>query len=298
MRRCWYSEEYYADLGEHVFPMQKYRELKKLMVKRKLLEKDGFAVPPAVSDEDVLSVHTAEYVRKLKEGSLTSRELRLLEVPFSKQLVAASWRSAGGTLAACRDALEFGLGVNLCGGFHHAFTDHGEGFCVINDVAIAIRRVLDSSKAERAVVIDCDLHQGNGTAAIFAREDRVFTFSIHQEDNYPFMKPASNLDIGLSDGTGDEEYIEQLTMALPRILKTFRPQVGVYVAGADPYHADRLGGLKLTKSGLRQRDILVRDFCKQWNVGLAVVLGGGYAAKLSDTVDIHYNTMEVFLGRG
>jgi acetoin utilization deacetylase AcuC-like enzyme len=217
-------------------------------------------------------------------------ELLKLEIPYSRQMVEAFWLATGGSILAARLALESGIGFNIGGGFHHAFPAHGEGFCAIHDVGVAIRKMQGEGRIARAMVVDTDVHHGNGTAAIFKGDPSVFTLSIHQLDNYPSEKPPSTLDIDLGDGTGDEEYLERLDDACRKGMKSFQPQLVMYLAGADPYREDQLGGLNLTLEGLKARDRLVFDLAKQNGAAIAVVLAGGYAKTVEDTVTIHANT--------
>ena len=286
-----YSDEYELKLGPHVFPAEKYRMIRDRLVAEGYARPAEFLEPPIAADEDVLLVHTREWVTKLLEGTITPEEIVQMEVPYSRGLVRAFWFSAGGSILACRLALEAGGAANLCGGFHHAFPDHGEGFCVIHDVAIAIRRLQKDRRIRRAMVIDTDVHQGNGTAAIFRGDPDVFTFSIHQEHNYPVWKPPSTLDINLPDRTGDEEYLAQLKGGIEKALEAFEPELICYIAGADPYREDQLGGLALTMEGLRQRDDLVCRTARRRNVPVFVTLAGGYARRVDDTVIIHTNTL-------
>ena len=286
-----YSDGYDLNLGDHVFPSAKYRLLKEQLLQEKVTSPDDLLAPEPASDEDVALVHHREYIRKLKQGKLSWVDIMRLEIPFSPQLVRAVWLSAGGSILAGRRALEDRLAANLGGGFHHAYPDHGEGFCVLHDVAIAIRRLQKDGAIERAMVVDCDVHQGNGTAAIFAGDPAVFTFSIHQENNYPYPKPPSTLDVNLPDGTGDEGYLEQLENGLREAFERFAPQLLFYVAGADPYREDRLGGLALSLEGLQARDQLVLTSARKRNVPVAITLAGGYARSVEDTVRIHANTI-------
>ncbi|MFH1380607.1 MAG: histone deacetylase [Candidatus Omnitrophota bacterium] len=288
-----YTDRYYVDIGAHVFPTIKYRLIKdKLLKDISIINKIVFCEPKEADRIDLERVHTNEYLYKLETGTLTPGEIHALELPVSKELVRGAKLCAGGTILAVDAAIESGLGIHLGGGFHHAFPDHGEGFCVLNDVAIAIKKVLEEKKVKKALVIDCDIHQGNGTACIFQKEKRVFTFSIHQENNYPFYKPKSDMDIGLADRTKDGEYLDHLEKNIPRILASFKPEIIVYIAGADPYENDQIGNLGLTIPGLKKRDSLVYRQAKNYQVPLAVVLAGGYAAKREDTVQIHYNTVK------
>lgn len=286
-----YREGYDLHLGAHVFPSQKYRLVKHLLLAESIADEGDFHQPEPAADEDVLRVHTPDYVRKLKTGTLSQLEILRLEVPYSRELVAAVWLAAGGSIQAGRLALAEGLAANIGGGFHHAFPDHGEGFCVIHDVAVAIRKLQADGEIRRAMVVDTDVHQGNGTAAIFADDDSVFTFSIHQENNYPSPKPPSDMDVNLPDGIGDQEYLAMLESHLVRAFEHFAPDVVFYVAGADPYREDQLGGLGLTIAGLRKRDRLVFEAAGSRGVPVAITLAGGYARKVEDTVRIHANTI-------
>ncbi len=286
-----YSKDYYVDIGQHVFPTIKYR-----LIYQKLIDEGGFkpsdfVTPSPASDEDLLSVHTKEYIEKLKTGTLSPTEIFTLELPFSEELVKASYLCAGGTILASEIALENGIGIHLGGGFHHAFPDHGEGFCVFNDIAIGVKRMQKDKRIKKALVVDCDLHQGNGTAFIFSRDEEIFTFSVHQENNYPFFKPPSDLDIGLRDRTRDGEYVDSLKRHIPKIVSDFKPELIVYVAGADPYKGDMIGNLALSIDGLKKRDKFVFDTAKNYGVPIATVLAGGYAQDYNDTVQIHCNTI-------
>ena len=249
---------------------------------------------------DVLLVHTLDYVTRLRAGTLTPREIRRLGLPWSKALVRRSFLAAGGTLNAARWALSQGVGSNLAGGTHHAYPDRGEGFCVLNDVAIAVRALRRDRLIRRAAIVDCDVHQGNGTAFIFRDSPEVFTFSMHGAKNYPLFKENSTLDIELADGTGDAEFLETLSEALPRIFM-HHPDVIFYLGGADPFEKDKLGRLKLTQAGLKRRDEMVLRFAKEHHTPVVTTMSGGYAADINDTVEIHANTIravkEVFFGR-
>lgn len=286
-----YTDDYHFDLGAHVFPAQKYRLIHKKLLEKKHAEATDFIAPQPATDEDVMLAHTREWVRKLRTGTLSYAEILKLELPYSEELVDAFWLSAGGSILACRKALEVGAAVNLCGGFHHAFADHGEGFCAINDVAIAVRRLQKDGLIRRALIVDCDVHQGNGTAGIFAGDPGVFTFSMHQENNYPVPKSPSTLDINLPDGIGDAEYLELLDGGLKKGLDGFAPDLVCYLAGADPYREDQLGGLRLTLEGLKRRDLLVYESAKRKGVPVFATLAGGYARNVEDTVTIHCNTV-------
>lgn len=286
-----YSDGYDLNLGQHVFPSQKYRLIHDRLLAEAIAAPEDFLAPDPATDEDVLRVHDQDYVRKLKVGTLSREEILRLEVPYSKELVQAAWLAAGGSILAGQRALQDGWAANIGGGFHHAYADHGEGFCVLHDVAIAIRRMQFDGAIQRAMVVDADVHQGNGTAAIFGGDGDVFTLSIHQERNYPYPKPPSTVDINLPDGTGDEDYLAILEKHLYQAFQAFSPQILFYVAGADPYREDQLGGLSLTIDGLARRDALVFDHAKRNGVPAAMMLAGGYARRVEDTVKIHAGTI-------
>jgi acetoin utilization deacetylase AcuC-like enzyme len=286
-----YDDRYDLHLGAHVFPSEKYRLVREELLTDGIASPEDFLAPEPASDEDVLRVHSKEYVYKLKAGRLSYAEILRMEVPYSRQLIEACWLATGGSILAGRRALGDGWSANIGGGFHHAYPDHGEGFCVIHDVAIAIRCLQFEGAIERAMVVDTDVHQGNGTAAIFGGDGTVFTLSIHQENNYPYPKPPSTLDIDLPDGTGDEDYLAILEKHLHQAFHDFSPQLLFYVGGADPYREDQLGGLALTIEGLARRDALVFDYARRHNAPVAITLAGGYARNVTDTVRIHTNTI-------
>jgi acetoin utilization deacetylase AcuC-like enzyme len=322
-----YSDDYYLPIGAHVFPAEKYRRVRDRLLELGVAGTEDFVAPSLASDQDVLLVHTPQYVQKLKTGTLSPREEMELEIPFSPELVRAFWLAAGGSILAAEHALKDSVAINIGGGFHHAFPDHGEGFCMIHDVAVAIRRMQHDSKIRTAMTVDCDVHHGNGTAAIFsgaripsdplpsstpatlnsARPAKirnapvgdVFTISLHQENNYPPVKPPSSIDIDLPDGVGDDEYLGWLDNALSSGLRQFEPDLLCYIAGADPYREDQLGGLSLTIDGLKKRDELVFRVARARGIPAMVTLAGGYARNVEDTVTIHCNTvvaaMEVML---
>jgi acetoin utilization deacetylase AcuC-like enzyme len=290
--RLVYSKDYAVDIGDHVFPTSKYDRIEERLLKESPFKNRlEIVTPKPAADEDILLVHEEGYLGKLKNGRLNPEEVFRLELPYSRKLFAASLICCGGTILASEIALEDRLGVHLGGGFHHAFPDHGEGFCVLNDIAVAVRYLMRRRAVEKALIIDCDLHHGNGTSAIFSGDPKVFTFSIHQENNYPFFKPRSNMDIGLRDRASDKEYLAALCENIPAIISGFKPSFIMYVAGADPYKEDRIGGLSLTKEGLRKRDEFIYNQAISYAVPIAVVLAGGYAYREEDTVDIHYNTI-------
>ena len=308
---------FYLPIGQNVFPVQKYRLICQNLLANGIAGPEDFLEPTSASDEDILLAHTPEYVKKLRMGSLSMGEELQLEVPYSRELVQAYWLCAGGTILATECALRDAVGVNVGGGFHHAFADHGEGFCLVNDVAVAIRRMQKDGKIKTAMTIDCDVHHGNGTAAIFGlhnpappplrlamtfptqrlpyiRESPardVFTISIHQENNYPAWKPPSSIDVGLPDHVGDDEYLVLLDQALAAGLRRFQPDLICYISGSDPYKDDQLGGLNLTIEGLKRRDALVFKEARARGLPVVVTMGGGYAFNVLDTVAIHCNTV-------
>jgi acetoin utilization deacetylase AcuC-like enzyme len=286
-----YHDRYDLSLGAHVFPSQKYRLVYEALLNERLADASDFLAPEPASDDDVVRVHSHEYLRKLKTGTLSHTEIMRLEIPYSKELMEACWLAAGGSILAGRRALADGWAVNVGGGFHHAYPEHGEGFCVIHDVAIAIRRLQFDHAVETAMVVDTDVHQGNGTAEIFGGDGTVFTLSIHQENNYPYPKPPSNIDINLADGVSDDDYLAVLEKHLVRAFDEFMPGLVFYIGGADPYREDQLGGLALTLEGLKRRDALVYEHVRRRGVPIAVTLAGGYARRVTDTVRIHVNTI-------
>lgn len=286
-----YHDRYDLRLGEHIFPSHKFRLIREALIREEIAAPADFLVPQPATDDDVLLVHTPQWVDKLLHDRLTLSERMLLEIPYSKDVVEAFWLAAGGSILAGRCALQDGFAVNLGGGFHHAFPGHGEGFCMIHDVAIAIRRLQADGLIRRAMVVDTDVHQGNGTAAIFAKDPEVFTLSIHQENNYPMPKPPSDLDIDIDDAAEDDEYLEALKKGLDAAFAVFHPDLIFYVAGADPYREDQLGGLWLTMGGLLKRDQMVFEEAWRRGVPVALALAGGYARRVADTVQIHVNTV-------
>jgi acetoin utilization deacetylase AcuC-like enzyme len=319
-----YSDRYYLPIGNHVFPAEKYRRVRGRLLTSGVAEATDFLEPQPATDQDILLVHKPEYVQKLKTGTLSPREEMEMEIPYSRDLVEAFWLAAGGSiLAACR-ALTDRIAISIGGGFHHAFPDHGEGFCMIHDVAVAIRRLQRDDKIRTAMTVDCDVHQGNGTASIFAgartaseplpsvssatlgqaragqpprgkmrgvHAGDVFTISLHQHNNYPMWKPPSSIDVDLPDGIGDDDYLAWLDNALSSGLRQFEPDLLCYIAGADPYREDQLGGLSLTIEGLRRRDELVFRVARARDIPVMVTFAGGYARNVEDTVTIHCNTV-------
>jgi acetoin utilization deacetylase AcuC-like enzyme len=289
--RVSYTPRYYANIGDsHVFPIRKFELVCDQLLREGTIETSYIVEPQPARVVDVLLVHTVDYIARLRAGSLTPREVRRLGLPWSKALVRRAFLAVGGTINAARFALEDGLGSNLAGGTHHAFPDHGEGFCVLNDVAVAIRVLRNEGLIRRAAVIDCDVHQGNGTAAIFEQDEDVFTFSMHGAKNYPLFKTRSSLDIALPDGTSDAGYLERLGAGLTRVF-AHSPDLAFYLGGADPFEGDKLGRLSLTKRGLRERDELVLGECRRHAVPVATVMSGGYGIDIRDTIEIHCNTI-------
>ena len=314
-----YSEKYFLPIGEHIFRADKFRLIRERLLQQGVAEDADFVVPQTATEADVLLVHSPLYVKKLMEGSLSAREELEMEIPYSAQVVDAFMLHTGGSILAAEHALEDSVCINMGGGFHHASPEHGEGFCMINDFAVAIRALQKRGKILRAMTVDCDVHQGNGTAVIFgsprpkpntlpsgpaatsgARQrttmtegssNDVFTISLHQENNYPFIKPPSSIDVNLPDGCGDAEYLAWLDNALSSGLRQFEPQLICYVAGADPYMDDQLGGLSLSIAGLKQRDELVFRVARARDIPVMVTYAGGYANHIEDTVTIHCNTV-------
>jgi len=316
-----YSDAYYLPIGKHVFPAEKYRRVRDWLIATGVAEASDFLEPQPASDQDVLLVHKPEYVHKLRTGTLSAREEMEMEIPYSPDLVDAFWLAAGGSILAARQALKDRVCISIGGGFHHAHPDHGEGFCMIHDVAIAIRRLQRDNQIRTAMTVDCDVHQGNGTAAIFAgtrtesvplpsvsastlnqnwaaktrmrgaHAGDVFTISLHQHNNYPLYKPPSSIDVDLPDGIGDDDYLAWVDNALSSGLRQFEPDLICYIAGADPYREDQLGGLDLTVEGLKRRDELVFRVARAQNIPVMVTYAGGYALNVEDTVTIHSNTV-------
>jgi acetoin utilization deacetylase AcuC-like enzyme len=286
-----YSPKYEVDIGSHVFPTSKYRRIKEFLVNTYNLNEENFITPRPASPEEIMLVHTEKYVNDIKTGTLSYADEIQLELPYSKELAEAAFLCAGGTIMACENALAAGIGVHLGGGFHHAYPDHGEGFCVFNDIAIAA-----ISTQKKVIIIDCDLHQGNGTARALKDNADVFTFSIHQQNNYPIYKEKSDLDIPLEDGCPGEKYNKLLRKSLGDILKSFKPDLAIYVAGSDTFIDDQLGGLSLNIEDLENRDRIVKEYTLDKQLPTVVVLAGGYANNIEDTVLIHSNTIKEFLG--
>jgi acetoin utilization deacetylase AcuC-like enzyme len=285
-----YSPHYELNLAGHIWPTVKYRRIAERLIAERLVERGALVAPTVCSWDDLALVHTPEYIARVRDGTLSEDEIRTLELPWVPGLVDGFRLMTGGTCLAAELALDEGAAVHLGGGLHHAFPDHGEGFCLFNDVGVAVRRLQRAGRLDRAAIVDCDVHHGNGTAVVFGRDPSVFTFSIHQQHNYPFFKPPSDLDIGLNDGTGDREYLAKLDPALTAVIQS-KPQLIAYLAGADPFFGDRLGGLALTFDGLRLRDRAVIQAARASGAALVVVLAGGYAVNVEDTVEVHVGTV-------
>lgn len=273
--------------------MPKYALLREAVQLANLTPPDRLIASQPASDDQILRVHTEEYLHRLIAGQMTEREMCRTGFPWSEDLVARTRLSVGGTISACRFAIKRGVSANLAGGTHHAHPAHGEGFCVFNDVAIAARSMQAEGKANQVLVIDLDVHQGDGTAAIFAGDESVFTFSVHGEKDFPYRKVPSDLDIALPDGCRDEAYLLAVQSGLEQTFALFKPDLVIYIAGADPFAGDRLGRLSVTKAGLARRDRLVITTCLQLGIPIAIVLGGGYAHQVEDTVAIHFATIAI-----
>ena len=287
--KVFYTDHFVLPLPDgHRFPMQKYSLLREAV---QAYAPHSLEEAPAAQDDQLLLAHDAAYVGRMSNGTLTATEIRQIGFPWSPQMAERARRSAGATIGAAVAALNDWCAINLAGGTHHAFADHGEGFCCYNDAAVAARVLQRDHGVQRVLICDLDVHQGNGTASIFREDDSVFTFSMHGARNYPVRKEASDLDVDLQDGCDDATYLAALHQHLPQIISHFRPQAMIYLAGADPYEGDRLGRLKLTKSGLATRDRLVLEFAHDHAIPIAVTMAGGYAHQVADIVDIHFTTV-------
>ena len=291
--KVFYSDHFVLPLPEgHRFPMKKYSMLRERVERSGICENGELRAPHAVTDEEILRAHNPGYLEKVVAGTLTDQEMRRIGFPWSQRMVERSRRASGGTLDAARIALSEGIATNLAGGTHHAFADRGEGFCVLNDSAIAARALLAEGLVEKVVVLDTDVHQGNGTAAIVRGDARVFTFSIHGAKNYPFHKEESDLDAPLPDGASDDAFLLSLEERLERVLDLEDWNLAIFLAGADPFEGDKLGRLRVTKSGLAERDRMVLEGCRDRDIPVAVTMAGGYAREIEDTVDIHFQTVK------
>jgi acetoin utilization deacetylase AcuC-like enzyme len=293
--QLFYADHFVLPLpAGHRFPMEKYRLLREALRTTGGFAEDAFHVPDAASFEELCRAHAPDYVLRMERGEVSEREAKLIGFPWTPQMVERSKRSAGATIAACRAAMRDGVSANLAGGTHHAFYDHGEGFCVFNDAVVAARAMQAEQRVNQVAVIDCDVHQGNGTAAITAGDASIFTLSIHGARNYPFRREfASDLDIDLPDATGDDTYLRSLRDALATLVTRVTPQLVIYLGGADPYEDDRLGRLRLSFAGLAARDRMVFDACRTRDIPVAVAMAGGYARQIADTVQIHATTVQL-----
>ncbi len=288
------TDQFVLSLPEgHRFPIAKYALLRQRVEVAGVIGPDELCLAPAATDMEILHVHHADYLHRVRQGALTDRELRRIGFPWSPQMVERSRRSSGATIAAARTALQDGIAVNLAGGTHHAFADHGEGYCVFNDAAIAARAMQAEGRARQVVIIDCDVHQGNGTARIFEHDPSVFTFSIHGAKNFPFHKETSDLDVALPDGADDDTYLAALREALPIVLQRACADLAIYLSGADPYFDDAFGRMKLTKPGLLERDRFVLESCREIGLPVAIAMAGGYSRRVEDTADIHFQTVKL-----
>ena len=300
--KVFYSDHFVLPLPDgHRFPMRKYSMLRERVAEAGICGPGEMRVPEPVSDGQVLTAHDGAYLNKVATGTLSRQEVRRIGFPWSERMVERSRRASGGTLGACRAALQEGVAANLAGGTHHAFADRGEGFCVLNDSAISARVLIEEGVVGRVAVIDTDVHQGNGTAAILGGDDRIFTFSIHGDRNFPFNKEQSDLDAPLPDGADDGAYLDALGSALERVLNLRAWDLVIFLAGADPFEGDRLGRLSVSKVGLAERDRMVLESCRACAIPVAVTMAGGYAPRVEDTVDLHFQTIEraaTMLARG
>jgi acetoin utilization deacetylase AcuC-like enzyme len=292
MKVFYYDQFHFPLPDRHRFPLNKYRLLRERIEAENLIGPGNLVVAPTATVAQISKAHDADYIERVESGTLAAAEMRRIGLPWSAALLERVHRSVGSTIATCRMALQEGIAVSLGGGTHHACRDHGEGFCIYNDTVIAARTMQAEGRVQRVVVIDCDVHQGNGTAQITAADPTIFTFSIHAEKNYPFRKIPGDLDVGLPDGTGDDEYLATLQANLSQIRNQVQADLAIYLAGADPYQGDRLGRLALTKAGLQTRDELVLNFCREWGLPIAVTLAGGYGKEIADTVAIHWQTVQ------
>lgn len=292
--RAYYSDIFVLPLPEtHRFPMRKYSLLRQRIADENVLPIENLLIPDGATDEQLSRCHEPSYIEKVKNGDLTDKEIRRIGFPWSPGLVERSRRSTGATICAAYAALDDAISLNLAGGTHHAGINHGEGFCVFNDCAVAARELQAETNIRKIAVIDCDVHQGNGTAEICSGDDSIYTFSIHGEKNFPFRKIFGDLDIGLPNDTEDPHYLEQLEQALKIAFRSHQPEFVFYIAGADPFIGDRLGKLALTKAGLAQRDEMVLRYCQKAQIPATVVMGGGYAPEVDDIADIHLQTVKI-----
>ncbi len=292
--RAYYSDTFVLPLPpDHRFPMTKYGGLRARLLADGILQPDDLLLPDAADDAQLLRAHTPDYVHRATHGLLTEKEIRRIGFPWSPAMIERSRRSSGATIAACRAAFEDGISANLAGGTHHAFPDHGAGYCVFNDAAVAARTMQAEGRARRVVILDCDVHQGDGTAVIFADDTSVFTFSVHGAKNFPFFKQKSSLDVELPDDTRDDDYLAAVEEGARRSIAAAGADIAIYLAGADPYEGDRLGRMKVSMAGLAQRDQIIFGLCGEAGLPVAVAMAGGYARNVEDIVTIHAETIRI-----
>ena len=294
--KIFYTDHFVLPLPKgHTFPIGKYAFLRQRVAETAIVGPDDLCVPHAATDEEIVRAHDPRYLWRVQNGELKPEETRRIGFPWSQEMVERTRRSCGGTIEACRAALRDGVGVSLAGGTHHAFRDHGQGYCVFNDSVVAARAMQAEGRIQRSVIIDCDVHQGNGTAAILAADPTIFTFSIHGKNNFPTRKEKGDLDVALDDGTDDATYLRALEYRVARALELARAELAIYLAGADPYYDDRYGRLALTQKGLAERDRLVLHYCQRVGIPLAITMAGGYGRDIRDTVAIHFQTVQAAL---
>ena len=291
--KIYYTPKSHIDIGNHVFPTIKYPKIHQRLIKTGIAKTNDFVEPAPANIADLLLIHTPEFIAKLREGTLSAQELEIMEFPYDPSFFDVLRICVQGTIDASLDALNRGIGIHLGGGYHHAYPDHGEGFCIVNDLAITTKKLIKEKRIAKAMIVDCDLHQGNGTAAALRGDSSIFTFSIHERDTYPFESEQSSLDIGLPGGTRDQEYLTTLQSHYPQVLDSVKPDLVIYQAGADPYKEDMLGSLELTMAGLKQRDQYIIGQARKRKIPLAVTLGGGYALDVEEVVSIHAETIKV-----
>ena len=290
--KIYYTDTFPIPLPQnHSFPKDKYRLLRMRILESRIAQTVDLQIPRPATDEEIIRAHDSVYIHRLQNGELSAKEIRRVGLPWSPEIVRRARYSVGATIEACRAALEEGVAVNLGGGTHHAFSDHGQGYCWLNDSVIAARALQAEGLVKNVLIIDCDVHQGNGTAAIVQNDPTIFTFSIHGKNNFPYHKETGDLDVELADGTDDAAYLETLEIGLAASMQKFKADLVIYLSGADPYEDDRFGRLALTKKGLAERDRIVLQNCLAAGLPTAVTMAGGYARKVRDTVDIHFQTV-------
>ena len=291
--KIFYTDHFHIPLpADHRFPIEKYSLLRQQLIQDHVVNGISFCVPRAATYPEIVRAHSPAYFERMQKGGMTHKEMRRIGFPWSAELVERAKRSAGATIEAGLAAIKENIAVSLAGGTHHAFQDRGEGYCLLNDGVIAARALQSQNRLDKVIIVDCDVHQGNGTAALVADDPTIFTFSIHGKNNFPSRKEKSDLDIALADGTGDPAYLEALEKGLIQAFDNFEADLVLYLAGADPYIDDRFGRLGLSKSGLLERDRMVFRFCHKAAIPVAVTMAGGYAKNIQDSVDIHFQTVK------